>query len=52
MEAVMVERAFEFLFALALAAPPAAVILGVFLLAWPRRRVQGVEHTLRTTSHA
>ena len=48
----MVERAFEFLFALALVARPAAVILGVFVLAWPRRRAHGVEHTIRTTSHA
>jgi hypothetical protein len=48
----MVERAFEFLFALALVAPPAAVILGVFLVAWPRRRVHGVNHALRTPSHA
>jgi hypothetical protein len=48
----MVERAFEFLFTLALVAPAAAVILGVLLLAWPRRRVHGERHTLRTTSHA
>jgi hypothetical protein len=48
----MVERAFDFLFALALVAPAAAVILGVLLLAWPHRRVHGVDHTLRTTSHA
>lgn len=48
----MVEGAFKFLFALALVAPPAAVILGVLLLAWPRRRVYGLEHTLQTTSHA
>ena len=52
MEAVMIERAFEFLFVLALVAPAAAVLLGVFVLAWPRRRVHGVEHTLRATSQA
>ena len=48
----MIERAFEFLFVLALVAPTAAVLLGGFVLAWPRRRVHGVGHTLRTTSHA
>lgn len=52
MEAVMVERAFEFLFALALVAPPATVIVGVLLLAWPRQQVHGVDQTFRTTSHA
>jgi len=48
----MLERAFEFLFALALVAPPATVIVGVLLLAWPRHRVHGVDHPVRTTSHA
>ena len=48
----MIQRAFEFLFALTLVAPPATVIVGVLLLAWPRHRVQGVGHSLRTTSHA
>lgn len=47
----MVERAFEFLFVLALVAPPAAVILGVLLLAWPRR-VQRADHTSRAASPA
>ena len=47
----MVERAFEFLFALALVAPPAAVIIGVFVLAWPRRSVHVIAHPIRTTSH-
>ena len=46
----MLERAFAFLFALALVAPPATVIISVLLLAWPRHR--GTEHTVRTTSHA
>ena len=51
-EAVMLERTFEFLFALALVAPPATVIISVLLLAWPRHRVHAVDHTVRTTSHA
>jgi len=48
----MFERAFDFLFALALLAPPATVIVGVLLLAWPRHRVSGAGHTVGTTSHA
>ena len=48
----MLERTFEFLFALALVAPPATVIISVMLLAWPRHRVHAVDHTVRTTSHA
>lgn len=48
----MVERAFEFLFMLALVAPPATLIVGGLLLAWPRQHVQGVDHTRRTTSPA
>ena len=48
----MIERAFEVLFVLALVAPPATVIVGVLLLAWPRQQAHVVDHTLRTTSHA
>ena len=47
----MVERAFEFLFLLSLAAPPATVILGALLVLWPRR-LHDVGHTSRTASHA
>jgi hypothetical protein len=52
MEAVMLERAFDFLFALAFIAPPVTVIVGVLLLVWPRHRVHGADHSVRTTSHA
>ena len=51
-EAVMFERAFDFLFVLALVVPPATVIVSVLLLAWPGHRVLGADHTLRTTSPA
>jgi hypothetical protein len=47
----MVERAFEFLFVLALVAPPSAVILGVLLVAWPQRLHRGT-HTSQAASHA
>ena len=46
----MLERAFDFLFALALVAPPATVLVSALLLAWPRHR--GAEHTVGITSHA
>ena len=48
----MLERAFDFLFALALVVPPTTVIVSVLLLAWPRHRVHRADHTVRTTSHA
>jgi len=48
----MIERAFEVLFVLALVAPPATVVVGALLLAWPRQLVHGVDQMLRTTSRA
>ena len=48
----MLEPAFDFLFALALVAPPATLIVSGLLLAWPRHRVRGADHTVPTTSHA
>ena len=48
----MLARAFEFLFALALVAPPATVVVSLVLLAWPRHWVRGADHTVRTTSRA
>jgi hypothetical protein len=40
----MVERAFEVLFVLSLLAPAAAIVVGVWLVAWPRRRARLPSH--------
>jgi hypothetical protein len=50
-EAVMVQQAFDFLFTLALVAPPAAVIICAALLAVPSRRHR-TAHTARAAAHA
>lgn len=43
----MIERAFQFLFALALVAPPAAVVIGALFLAVHPRRPRRVGHAAR-----
>jgi hypothetical protein len=50
-EAVMVQQAFDFLFTLALLAPPAAVIICAALLTVPSRRHR-TAHTARAAAHA
>jgi hypothetical protein len=47
----MVQQAFDFLFTLALVAPPAVVIICVALLAVPSRRHR-TAHTARAAAHA
>jgi hypothetical protein len=46
----MVEQIFGALFLATLFVPPAALIVGVFMLAWPRRRE--VPRHQRTMEHA